>query len=127
ADRLIEAIGPGLHPVETGPPGPPRWRWTTVSEPIYVPIPDGVTTTGVSCNGEPVEVLGVVDLVNNAGSYLSAEGYGSDYGYETPDRGAFDLASDCFAASGAALVTTAETLHRIGPFASSFFAYYEDT
>jgi hypothetical protein len=74
-----------------------------------------------------VEPLAIVDLVNNAGSYLSAEGYGGDYGYETPDRGAFDQARNCFAASGAALVTTADALQRIGPFATSFFAYYEDT
>jgi GT2 family glycosyltransferase len=91
-----------------------------------VPLPDGVAPD-VRCNGEPVEVLAVVDLVNNAGSYLSAEGYGGDFGYETPDRGAFDHARDCFAASGAAMVTTREMLYRIGPFANAFFAYYEDT
>ncbi|MGH9891525.1 MAG: glycosyltransferase family 2 protein, partial [bacterium] len=125
-DHLREALGPGLHPLETGPPGPPRWRWTTGPEPIYVPTTDGLAPD-IRCNGEPVEALAVVHLVNNAGSYLSALGYGGDYGYETPDRGAFDQRRDCFAASGAALVTTAEALQRIGPFARSFFAYYEDT
>jgi GT2 family glycosyltransferase len=125
-DRLTEAIGPGLHRLETGPPGPPRWRWTSGPEPVYVPLVDEVTAA-VHCNGETVEVRAVVDLVNNAGSYLSAEGHGGDYGYETPDCGAFDQARDCFAASGAAMVTTADALHRTGPFAGSFFAYYEDT
>jgi len=43
------------------------------------------------------------------------------------DGGSFDQARDCFAASGAAMVTTADTLARVGPFAGSFFAYYEDT
>ncbi|MEW6471831.1 MAG: glycosyltransferase family 2 protein [Actinomycetota bacterium] len=123
-DRLADALG-GLYHIETGPPGPPRWRWTNGYDPIYVPAPD--TTTAVCCNGEPVEVSAVVDLINNAGSYLSTEGYGGDYGYETPDRGAFDRPRDCFGASGAALVTTADVLGRIGLFANSFFAYYEDT
>jgi GT2 family glycosyltransferase len=128
-DRLAEATGPGLHGLETGPPGPARWRWTSGPGPVYVPLPEGPDRpgTGICANGEPVEVRAVVDLVNNAGSYLSAEGYGGDYGYDTPDGGAFDQPRDCFAASGAALVTTAEALHRIGPFAGSFFAYYEDT
>ncbi|HEV7861926.1 MAG TPA: glycosyltransferase family 2 protein [Acidimicrobiia bacterium] len=125
-DRLTGAVGPGLHAVETGRTEPTRWRWTSGSEPVYVPLSDGVSAD-VRCNGEPVEVRAVVDLVNNAGSYLSAEGFGGDYGYETPDRGAFDEARDCFAASGAAMVTTADMLHRVGPFAGSFFAYYEDT
>jgi GT2 family glycosyltransferase len=91
-----------------------------------VPLVDEVTAA-VRCNGETVEVRALVDLVNNAGSYLSAEGYGGDYGYETPDCGAFNQPGDCFAASGAAMVTTADAVKRIGPFASSFFAYYEDT
>lgn len=125
SDRLAEAVGPGLHRLETGPPGPPRWRWTSGPEPVYVPLSDGAAD--VRCNGEPVGVSDVVDLVNNAGSYLSTEGHGGDYGYDTPDRGAFDQARDCFAASGAALVTTADALHGIGPLASAFFAYYEDT
>jgi GT2 family glycosyltransferase len=125
-DRLAEAVGPGLHRLEAGPPGRPQWRWTSGREPLYVPLVDG-SPNEVCCNGERVEVQAVVDLVNNAGSYLSAEGYGGDYGHETPDGGAFDEARDCFAASGAAMVTTADALQRIGPFAGSFFAYYEDT
>jgi GT2 family glycosyltransferase len=123
---LSEATGPGLHRREADPAGPGRWRWTSGPRPIYVPVPDG-PGADVRANGEPVEVRAVVDLVNNAGSYLSAEGYGGDYGYDTPDGGAFDQPRDCFAASGAAMVTTAEALQRIGPFARSFFAYYEDT
>jgi GT2 family glycosyltransferase len=124
-DRLAEAVGPGLHRMETGPPGPLRWRWTSGPAPFYVPLPGGVPGP-IHGDDEPVEAVDVVDLVNNAGSYLSQEGYGGDYGYDTPDRGAFDEPRDCFAASGAALVTTAETLRRIGPFADAFFAYYED-
>jgi N-acetylglucosaminyl-diphospho-decaprenol L-rhamnosyltransferase len=125
-DRLAEAVGPGLHPLETDQQEHRRWRWTTGPEPIYVPLPDGALVP-IRFDDVPVESAGVVDLVNNAGSYLSAEGYGGDYGWETPDRGAFDEPRDCFGASGAALVTTADALRRIGPFAGAFFAYYEDT
>jgi GT2 family glycosyltransferase len=125
-EQLAGAVGPGLHRLETGPPGPARWRWTSGRGPVYVPLTGGPGAE-VRGNGEPVAVRAVVDLVNNAGSYLSAEGHGGDYGYNTPDGGAFDQPRDCFAASGAALVTTAVALRRIGPFADSFFAYYEDT
>jgi GT2 family glycosyltransferase len=125
-DRLAEAVGSGLHRLEAAPPGPLRWRWTSGPEPVYVPLSNGAGPD-VRCNGEAVDVRGIVDLVNNAGSYLSTEGHGGDYGYGSPDRGAFDQPRDCFAASGAAMVTTAEALQRIGPFARSFFAYYEDT
>lgn len=34
---------------------------------------------------------------------------------------------ECFAVSGTALVTTATVLENVGPFESSYFAYYEDT
>jgi GT2 family glycosyltransferase len=126
-DVLAGALGPGIHRLEKGPPGPPRWRWTAGSGAIYLPVPAGTDRTDVLCNGEAVPAGEVVDLLNNAGSYLSAEGYGGDYGYETPDRGAFDAPADRFAACGAAMVMRADTLRRIGPFAEHFFAYYEDT
>jgi GT2 family glycosyltransferase len=126
-DALEGAVGPGIHRLETGPPGPPRWRWTTGSGPIYLPLPAEFESKEVLCNGELVEPREVVDLVNNAGSYLSAEGYGGDFGYQTPDRGAFCEPADRFAASGAAMVMTADTFRRQGPFAAHFFAYYEDT
>jgi GT2 family glycosyltransferase len=125
-EQLAEAVGPGLHDLETAPAGHARWRWTSGSGPVYVPLADGPAAE-VRANGEPVAVRAVLDLVNNAGSYLSRSGHGGDYGYNTPDGGAFDRPRNCFAASGAALVTTAGALRRIGPFAGSFFAYYEDT
>jgi N-acetylglucosaminyl-diphospho-decaprenol L-rhamnosyltransferase len=126
-DALEGTLGPGIHRLETGPPGPPRWRWTTGSGPIYVPLPADVDSKDVLCNGEPIERGDVVDLVNNAGSYLSREGYGGDYGYATPDRGHFDRGGDRFAACGAAMVMRADVLKRLGPFEERFFAYYEDT
>ena len=125
-EQLPAAVGPGLHRPERGPAGQPNWRWTTGPEPIYVPLPDG-DAIDLAVNGQTVEPRAVVDLVNNAGSYLSQLGYGGDYGNQTPDRGAFNRARDCFAASGAALVTTRDIIRRIGRFAGYFFLYYEDT
>ena len=126
-DVLAEALGAGIHRLEEGPPGPPRWRWTAGTGAIYLPVPAGVDGISVQCNGEEVPAGEVVDLVNNAGSYLSTEGHGGDYGFGAPDQGAFDAAADRFAACGAAMVMRAETLRRIGLLAEHFFAYYEDT
>ena len=126
-DVLSEALGPGIHELEQGPPGPPRWRWTTGTGAICLPLPAGADSVQVFCNEERISGGERVDVVNNAGSYLSAEGYGGDYGYGTPDRGAFDAPADRFAACGADMVMRVDTLRRIGPFAEHFFAYYEDT
>jgi GT2 family glycosyltransferase len=120
---LDSALGPALHELETGAGG--RWRWTAGKGVVFVPLPDGVAD--VCLDGAPVAVHDVVDLVNNAGSYLSSEGHVGDYGYETPDRGAFDAPGECFSACGAAMVAPAEVFRRIGPFAAHFFTYYEDS
>ena len=126
ADVLADAWGPGIHELEA-PPGSDPWRWTAGSGPIYVPLPLGADSAEVAVNGEPVPVGEAVVVVNNAGSYLSAEGYGGDFGYRAPDRGAFDDPADRFAACGAAMVVRRDTLARVGLFAGHFFAYYEDT
>ena len=69
----------------------------------------------------------VVDLVNSAGSYLREDGYAGDCGADLPDDDHWSTLRECFAVSGAALVTTASVLARVGPFERSYFAYYEDT
>ena len=127
-DVLDRLAGPGIHRLEQGEldgvEGP--WRWTSGREPIYVPLgPDG-DTDEVRIDGQPVPVAGAVRLINNAGSYLSTEGWGGDYGYLSPDDGRFDHRAERFGACGGALVTRAETFRRVGPFAAAFFAYYED-
>lgn len=126
-DVLAGLLGPGVHALEDDGSG--RWRWTAGRERFYVPLPGGAEPGDVLLDGEPVagRVERVVDLVNNAGSYLSAEGHGGDYGFETPDGPSFAEARDCFAACGAAMVFRRETWARLGPFPASFFAYNEDT
>jgi GT2 family glycosyltransferase len=120
--------GPGIHRLEQRTEGDitHQWRWTTGSGPIYIPVPEEAKGAEVAVNGEPVPVQRQVDLVSNAGSYLSARGHGGDYGFAAPDDGRFDAATEHFATTGAAMVVRAETFARLGAFAESFFAYYED-
>ncbi len=123
-DVLPALLGPGVHRLESDGAGV-RWRWTSGRDPFYVPLPAGAGAADVLINGEGVDGA-VVDLVNNAGSYLSAEGHGGDYGFAAHDGPAFDQPADRFAACGAAMAVRAETFARLGGFAGAFFAYYED-
>ena len=127
-DVLDQLVGPGIHRLEHGEldgrEGP--WRWTAGREPIYMALQPEWDPSDLRIDGEPAPVAGQVRLINNAGSYLSSEGWGGDYGYLSPDDGRFDVPAERFGACGGAMVTRAETLAGVGPFAASFFAYYED-
>jgi GT2 family glycosyltransferase len=128
-DAPLEGLsGPGVHEVDEinddGVAG--HGRWTSGPAPFYVPIPEDAEGATLLINGEPVEPLRTVALINNAGSYLSANGHGGDYGFGAPDDGAFDLPAERFATTGAAMAARAETFARIGGLAESYFAYYED-
>ncbi len=126
-DVLPGLFGAGIHRLEEEGEGSrrSRWRWTSGREPFFVPLPDGAGPGDVLINGEPVQGP-VVDLLNSAGSYLSTEGHGGDYGFGARDGPFFDEPVDRFAACGAAMAARAETFARLGGFAASFFAYYED-
>jgi GT2 family glycosyltransferase len=128
-DVLATLVGPGIHRLEEGIQGTElsRWRWTTGRKPFYVPLPDEADPATLRFEGEAAPVTRIVRLINNAGSYLSAEGHGGDYGYRAPDDGGFDDQGDRFAATGAAMVILKDAFHRIGHFAVRYFAYYEDT
>ena len=127
-DVLERLVGPGVHGLERGTlhgrEGP--WRWTAGREPIRLALEPGWDPDDLRIDGEPAPVVGTVTLINNAGSYLSTEGWSGDYGYLTPDDGRFDAPAERFGACGAAMAARAETFARVGPFAASFFAYYED-
>ena len=121
-------LGPGVHRLEQRVEGDVthQWRWTTGSGAIYVPVPEGGQGAAVTVNQEPVAVTGLVDLVSNAGSYLSARGHGGDYGFAAPDQDRFDVPAERFANTGAAMAARKETFAFLGGFAEPFFAYYED-
>ena len=127
-DVLARLAGPGVHGLEHGELDGRigSWRWSAGPAPIYVPLGPEDEGTDVVIDGELVPVVRRVHLINNAGSYLSTEGWAGDFGYLSPDDGRFDARAERFGACGGAMVTTAQTLARVGPFAGSFFAYYED-
>src|SRR4051812_22167432 len=80
-DVLAGLAGRGVHRLEHD--GGRRWRWTTGFGPVFVPVPEGYDPSAIRINGQPVDdhFVRVVDLVNSAGAYLSAEGFGGDIGY----------------------------------------------
>lgn len=127
--QLLEhLVGPGVHRLEVGDLDGQSgtWRWTTGPDPVYVPLPDGDAAARLLVDGERAPVVAVVSIINSAGTYLSAHGYGGDYGFGAPDDGSFDRSSDRFGGCGAALVTTRRVLEQVGFLAGHFFAYYED-
>jgi GT2 family glycosyltransferase len=131
-DRLLG----GVYPLEES--GPERWRWSIAGKPWYVPLAAGnggeegdgsgvpFGPLEVLIDGQPAPAGPACRLINSAGLYLRPDGYAGDLGLGAPDDGRFDQRQDRFALSGTALALRAETWHRIGPLASTFFAYYED-
>ncbi|HEV3363889.1 MAG TPA: glycosyltransferase family 2 protein [Acidimicrobiia bacterium] len=125
---LDSLSGPGVHKVdeETRGAGTERWRWTSGPAPFYVPIPEDAEGENLVIDGQSIAPLRTVHLINNAGSYLSANGFGGDYGFGAHDDGRFALPAERFATTGAAMAARAETFARIGGLAESYFVYYED-
>lgn len=68
-----------------------------------------------------------VDVINNAGSYLSPSGEAGDRGIYAPDQGQFDEAEDVEALCGCAALFRREALNAVGIFDPDFFMYFEDT
>lgn len=68
-----------------------------------------------------------VDVINNAGSELYADGSAGDRGFLERDRGQFDEPADVAAWCGGAVLLRKEYLDAVGLFDESLFLYYEDT
>jgi GT2 family glycosyltransferase len=130
-DELIDRlVGPGVHRLESGVVDgvPTRWRWTRPDKPYFAPLPGPDPEATVMLNGtDEVHLTAVCRLINNTGLFLRSDGYSGDHGLECPDDGRWDQPRETFGASGTALVTRADVLHRVGLLAEPFFAYYEDT
>jgi GT2 family glycosyltransferase len=69
----------------------------------------------------------LLDILNNAGSKVSVDGYGGDLGYQEVDRGQYDEPGEVFAFCGGAVCLRTEALRDVGYFDDDFFMYYEDT
>lgn len=134
--EVVDDLLGGVYPVEGS--GDDRWRWSIAGRPWYVPLaPALVAASGRAPRVLPQGLEVLIDgacappgatcrLINSAGLYLRPDGYAGDVGLGAPDDGRFDERKDRFGLSGTALVLRAETWHRLGPLASTFFAYYED-
>jgi GT2 family glycosyltransferase len=67
------------------------------------------------------------DVINNAGTALSAAGEAADRGIHQPDRGQYEREEDLEAVCGAAVLFRRSALEEVGLFDRDFFMYYEDT
>lgn len=68
-----------------------------------------------------------VDVLNNTGGIVFADGFGADRGYQEVDRGQFDSPAEVFVPSGAAMAMRTSIARAAGFFDEDFFLYYEDT
>ncbi len=130
--------------------------WTRGDGELCVPVPDGgPVTLGFTLAGEtrkPVTLSwdggcatldadsrpstveltvpgGVerVDVINNVGGIVLADGYGADRGYQQIDTGQFAEPEDVFTACGNGMAIRTALGRELGWFDSDFFLYYEDT
>jgi GT2 family glycosyltransferase len=68
-----------------------------------------------------------VDVVNNAGGIVFADGYGADRGFQEVDAGQYDSPAEVFNFCGNGAAFPREVLEQVGLFDDDFFLYYEDT
>jgi N-acetylglucosaminyl-diphospho-decaprenol L-rhamnosyltransferase len=66
------------------------------------------------------------DVVNNAGTVLTGDGYGADRGYLERDHGQFENPEYVFAWCGGAVLLPTQYLSDVGLFDEKLFLYYED-
>jgi len=136
--RWTRPAGPLLLPVGlegSAPGGPVSVRLRMAAEtakPVELTWPGGGTTVKTGPQPEDVELLlpeglGLVDVLNNAGSVVFTDGYGADRAYQQIDRGQYDDPEEVFAFCGGAVCLRTEALRDVGYFDDDFFLYYEDT
>ena len=68
-----------------------------------------------------------VDVVNNAGGIVFADGYGADRAFQEVDAGQYDSPDEVFNFCGNGVAFRREVLADVGLFDDDFFLYYEDT
>ncbi len=67
-----------------------------------------------------------VDVIQNIGTEMAAQGFGRDRGYLEADDGSYDDPADVFGWCGAGVLFRPEYLEDVGLFDDRFFLYYED-
>ncbi len=68
-----------------------------------------------------------LDVINNVGGVVLADGSGADRGFEQPDRGQYDQPDEIFAWCGGSVLLRPAYLADVGLFDDRLFLYYEDT
>ena len=135
--------------------GGARFAWTSSAARAQLPVDDGqlgsilwvrlssprgpvaveLATEGASAVHEvgpapewyPVgPVTAPLDVVNNAGTVLLADGSSRDRGYLEPDVGQYDEPAPVFGWSGTAVLLAKAMLDDVGRFDERLFLYYED-
>ena len=136
--RWTRPSGPLLVPVSpdgSAPAGELRLGLRVVAEtakPVELTWPGGGATVKVGTDPADVEIalpgdLDLVDVLNNAGGVVFADGYGADRAYQQVDHGQHDRAEEVFAFCGGAVCLRTGALRQVGHFDDDFFMYYEDT
>ena len=145
----------GVHDLEVGADGP--FRWTDGAAVLRVPVPEGadgpvpvrvrlssereadVELVGgrhlavVRVGRDPawlagaVDATGAVDVVQNAGSVVFADGAGADRGFGEPVGLQVARPADVFAWCGGAVLLRSDYLDDVGLLHEPYFLYYEDT
>jgi GT2 family glycosyltransferase len=143
----------GFWGPEIGDLDEPEYEWTSGRATLLVPVPepqpeacelrltaDRPTTVQITCGDQKVEhVVGTApawyasplegvpyDVINNVGSALTDDGYGTDRGYLERDDGQYQDEEDVFAWCGAMVLLRASYLVDAGLFDERLFLYYED-
>ncbi|MBM3657963.1 MAG: glycosyltransferase family 2 protein [Actinobacteria bacterium] len=99
--------------------------------PVDVTVRAGSATTTLAVGTSPewyeVATDGVpVEVVNNVGTVVAADGYCADRGWLEIDRGQYDEPVDVAAWCGAAVLLAKAYLDDVGLFDERLFLYYED-
>jgi GT2 family glycosyltransferase len=68
-----------------------------------------------------------VNVINNVGGQVFAEGSGGDRGFREVDRGQYEQPMEVFTACGNGMAMRTAVGHELGWFDGAFFMYYEDT
>ena len=144
----------GFWGLEPGAGDEPGAQWTRATAHVRLPVPtdgsahagslrlaaDAPTTITVSSGDETVMLdIGTtpdwhdiplagppLDIVNNAGSVVAADGQAADRGFGEPDEGQYDEAVDVDAWCGAAVLLARRYVDDIEGFDERLFLYYED-
>ena len=143
----------GFWGPEFGDLDEPEYEWTSRQATLLIPVPerqpeacelrlaaDRRTTVQITSGQRKVEhVVGTApawyvvplegepyDVINNVGSALTEDGYGTDRGYLERDEGQYEDEEDVFAWCGAMVLLRTAYLADAGLFDERLFLYYED-